>query len=226
MLLTTSCTEEVLPTMSYQTLLIDLTDDSLKLNKEDVEHVGELTDDHDGLCLTLSYITDIGNMPSKSVCIDSLTPSFSENVLKRKNQIREFNTERDSLFADIWIQPIHREESHIFASVCRELKVLSQKPNGASKRLIVVSDLFENNTFFKYYGNDHRKLADLPALAEEFREHFDIPENLEGIRLEIKNTPTRENQYDHQAFVELYRHLLEPKGCTVITTQTTTYQIP
>lgn len=212
-----SCEEQTAAHFSYETLLVDITDLEDSIHSSMLDPYG-LVDGNDGICLSLGYITSIYNNPKQTICLDSFSDGMMANVIDRNNDVREYNEERAALFESIDSITYEHAESHVLRSVIRELNALSQKPPSTEKRLVVFSNLFENTSVYSVFTwEGEHALDDLEVLAEFFLQTYDIPDDLNGITLEIRYTPTRHTEALHNKLVDLYRILFEPRGVNIIT---------
>lgn len=217
LILLISCKQDIKPTFHYVTLLVDITDIDDSIQSSALGSYGQV-EDNDGICLSLALITDVHNNPKQTICLDSFSDGMMANTVERNHDIREYNEERTNLYDSIDSVSYKYEESHVLRSICRELEALSNQPQGGKKRLVVFSNLFENTSLFSVFDyQNKRALSDPEQLATFFEEEYNIPDSLDGISLEIRYEPTRYTETLHDQIIDLYRHLFEPRGGSIIT---------
>lgn len=173
------------------------------------------TNEWDGAVYRSQDLTDISYNPIKQVNINSAN-EWLGNSFDRDREVKEFYHKISKLIGDTTSEYIGREQSSIFASVARELNLLSQS-KGDTKVVLIYSDLMENTPAFSFYRDKDLNL--LKISPEKVRAYFlkIVPLNdLKGIEVHLIYQPKgiAENT-NYQLISSLYKSLLESMGAKV-----------
>ena len=114
--------------------------------------------------------------------------------------------------------------SEIFKTLCDEIRLLSQSKS-KNRILLVFSNLFENSSLSVYEKQTKNLLIKNPLkIADKFERFHLLPENLSGIKVFFLFKPTtRDEDFDYLKMIDVYKHLLEPRGAKIIVQATNNY---
>ncbi len=206
------------PESHYVTVMVDITGD--KVMKYDPMNIITLLKTYpltDGIHLRLIPISD-----SKYAIIQEFVLPKGEvgllanEDIRRKQRKKLFQQFTDSLQS---LQSSHNQEltqSQIFTVIVEQLILLSKEKN-ENKKLIVVSNLEEHSRLFSVHNASQKQvlLQNPQSVAELFKKQVEIPNNLQGIKLEIVHTPSIESEEMFSRWLEVYKIIFESKGIQV-----------
>lgn len=223
MALIQSCgnSDNEIPKGDCLTLLIDRTDTlkaSSELKTEDFIPLLQVSSNplaSANVCL--APITNIRFERTYSVTIPE-TDKYSVNELDRKAQIDSFKSQISSLLNLIHKSPCGINGSAIFESIAIKLNDLALCNVGSTKRLIVISDLLENTSWFNaYHSEELAEFVENPKrLYKKLDKQCPIKHSIKGITINFIYQP--KSVIDDDQFYKisgLIKDYLENKGAKV-----------
>jgi hypothetical protein len=143
-----------------------------------------------------------------------------EDVQSRKKYILSFYDSVEHVvqhFYKTFDTTDSNSKSEIFATVCRELEWLREKP-AKQKILILLSDILENSELTNSYITATPK--NVSSLVSAFEATGVLPDKLKGYTIFIVNVPKNASEDSKfSVMVTVFRHLFEVRGAKVIVQQ-------
>ncbi|GAB5417047.1 MAG: hypothetical protein Crog4KO_19130 [Crocinitomicaceae bacterium] len=212
-----ACTPE--PTTMYATsVMVDVTEeDGYRPTKEEVSKYAELNDRSDGKRFSLVPITDLKSNTHFGVSIDPAYLGMNYDEMSRKSDLEKYVTRVDSLLIQLDSFQYGRDHSAVFPAVLDEAReIMSYKAD--ERRIIIYSDLDENNAKFSLSNRAHKKLiGDPEALRLHFESVYGVTEtdSFRGLVIEIHHVSTYQKETHFMVYMDLYKAVFESRGATV-----------
>jgi len=212
----TAC-EEYQPNHQHLSVIIDLTDtDSYRPRPEELLSHLHTAHESDGLSLYLRYVAETRYASRQLFSLaKGETGLLSNEDQRRRKRKALFQRFSDTLTAENSKQK-ELPRSEILRLVADELSELSKQTG--DRKLLLYSNLQEHSDLISLYRpkDQERILRSPKKVAASLVKKLSLPNDLSGIAIHIRYTPTLEDDKYYTAMVQLYRELLEPLGATLI----------
>ncbi len=213
-----ACTPE--PTKTYATsVMVDITpeEDGYRPTKEEVLKYASLDNKTDGKRFSLVAITDLTSNQHYGVSIDPADVGWNYDEWSRNKEVEQYVVRIDSLLFQLDSLKFGRDHSSVFPAVLQEAReIMSYKCD--ERRIVLYSDLDENNARFSLSMAQHRKLmGDPDALREHFETAYGVKDSdsFKGLVIEIHHVSTYQKETSFAIFLQLYKDVFESRGAKV-----------
>lgn len=208
------------PTKTYATsVMVDITpeQDGYLPTKEEVLKYAQLNDKTDGKRFSLVPLTDLKSNEHFGVSIDPANLGMNYDEWSRNTDVEKYLRRVDSLLFYLDSFQFGRDHSAVFPAVLEEAREIMSFTCD-ERRIVIFSDLDENNTKFSLSNRAHKKLmADPDALRGHFESVYGVKDadSFKGLIIEIHHVSTYRKEPSFAIYLELYKAVFESRGATV-----------
>ena len=199
--------------------MVDITpeEDGYRPTKEEVLKYAQLNDKTDGKRFSLAAVTDLKSNQHFGVSIDPADLGMNYDEWNRNSEVEKYIERVDSLLFHLDSFQFGLDHSSVFPAVLEEAReIMSFKCD--ERRIVLYSDLDENNAKFSLSNPTHKKLmADPDALREHFETVFGVKDtdSFKGLVIEIHHVSTYQKEPSFAIYLQLYKDVFGARGATV-----------
>ncbi len=212
-----ACSSEP-PRRIYTTILVDQTsEDGQRVTSDMVKSYAQLPELTASMYFSIMPLNESVYNQHYGVYISVADVGLGYDEMSRKSVVDDYYEKVDSLLTGLDTLTYGRPKSTLFRAVLAEARFLMEQ-DCDERKLIIFSDLEENNEFFSYQKPAHQKMLRNPELLTAHFEglfELSVDESFEGLVIEIHHVPSQESEAVFESFLNLYIAVFGSRGAVV-----------